>query len=381
MLAERYRDTEFGSARRTIGRHGYIAYYPRPIPRQLTVSPAQLLLVSDADAALGRLSGAGRLLPDPHLLIRPYLYREAIASTRIEGTQASLLEVYDAEASDRPPGADVEEVVNYVRALEAGLLRLGSLPLSTRLLRDMHAVLLAGVRGRERQPGQLRTTQNWVGPVGATIETAVFVPPPPDELPSLLTDLERFIHEKPLLPPLVQAAALHYQFETIHPFLDGNGRLGRLLIVLFLIVRERLSTPLLYLSSFLESRRDQYYAALQGVREGGDFDNWLSLFLDAVTNQAIDAVLRAERLMDLREQYRQRVRAATRGAANQLVDYAFEQPVLTSKVAESRLHVSRPVALRALRDLEAAGVVVAMSVGPRGQQRWLARDVLTVLSE
>jgi Fic family protein len=313
--------------------------------------------------------------------LQPYLRREAVASTRIEGTQASLLDVFDAEASDQPLDADVEEVVNYVRAMESGLQRLKTLPVSVRLIREMHATILAGVRGRDRQPGELRTTQNWIGPPGATIETATFVPPPPDELGPLLTDLERFVHEEPQLPPLAQAAQLHYQFETIHPFLDGNGRLGRLLIVFFLVVRDRLPEPLLYLSPYFEARRPLYYQALQGVRERGDFDGWLELFLDAVTTQAIDAVARAERLTDLRERYRARVRDASRGVANQLVDVVFEQPVVNARVVEIRLGVSRPAALNGLRQLEDLGVLVKAGGGPRGQLRWRAHEVLTILTD
>ena len=308
MDAGSYADTPFGSARRTLGHHGYVAYFPRPIPRQVPVSGDNLLRLADAEAALGRLAGGGRLLPNPHLLVRPFLRREAVASTRIEGTQASLLEVFEAEASDQPLGADVEEVVNYVRAMEIGLQRLQTLPLSTRLIREMHAAILAGVRGRTRQPGELRASQNWIGSPGATIETATFVPPPADELGDLLTDLERFVHETPQVPPLVQAALVHYQFETIHPFLDGNGRLGRLLIVFFLVVRDRLPEPLLYLSPYFDARRQAYYDALQGVRERGDFDQWLGMFLDGVRTQAADAVVRAERLADLREGYRATVR-------------------------------------------------------------------------
>ncbi|MDQ3435399.1 MAG: Fic family protein [Actinomycetota bacterium] len=380
MDAAHYAGTEFGLARRTAGPHGYIAYFPRPIPRSVPISPENLLRVADAEAALGRLAGAGRLLPHPQLLVGPYLRREAVASTRIEGTQASLVEVFDAEASDQPLGPDVEEVVNYVRAMEIGLQRLHTLPVSTRLIREMHAVILAGVRGRERQPGELRTTQNWIGPVGATIETATFVPPPADELGNLLTDLEYFIHEEPQVPPLVQAALVHYQFETIHPFLDGNGRLGRLLVVFFLVVRDRLPAPLLYLSPYFESRREQYYAALQGVREQGDFDRWLGLFLDAVRTQAVDAVARAERLTDLRERYRIEVQAATRGAANQLVDLAFEQPVLNARAVERRLDISRPAALNALRQLAELQVLTEVPGGPRGQLRWRAQEILDVLT-
>lgn len=381
MDLECFADSPFGVARRTRGPHGYVAYFPRPIPRQLPISGENLLRLADAEAALGRLAGAGRLLPHPHLLVRPYLRREAVASTRIEGTQASLLEVFEAEAGDQPLGADVEEVVSYVRAMESGLRRLEALPVSTRLIREMHAVILAGVRGRERQPGELRSTQNWIGPAGATIETATFVPPPPGELGDLLTDLERFVHEQPVLPPLVQAALVHYQFETIHPFLDGNGRLGRLLIVFFLVVRDRLPEPLLYLSPYFEARRQQYYDTLQGVRERGDFDTWLTLFLDGVRTQAVDAVSRAERLTDLREHYRARVRAATRGAANQLVDLAFEQPVLNARFVEARLDITRPAALTALRQLADVGVLAEVDEGPRGQLRWRAHEVLSVLIE
>lgn len=381
MDPSRYANNAFGSVRRTGGRHGCVAFFPKPIPRHVTISRENLLRLADAEAALGRLAGAGRLLPVPHLLVRPYLRREAVASTRIEGTQASLVELFDAEASDQPYGADIEEVVNYVEAMEVGLRRLDTLPLSVRLIREMHAVILAGVRGRDRQPGELRGSQNWIGPVGATIETATFVPPPPDELSVLLSDLERFVHEEPVLPPLVQAALLHYQFETIHPFLDGNGRLGRLLIVFFLVVRDRLPEPLLYLSPYFEVHREAYYDALQSVRERGDLGAWLALFLDGVRVQANDAVARAEKLTDLREEFRTTVQAVTRGIANQVVEIALEQPVLTARTVEMRLDVSRPAALKALRRLADLGILTEAPTGPRGQLRWRAQQVLAVLTD
>lgn len=379
MDMDRYAVTPFGAPRRTPGPVGYVAYHPNPIPRILNISEDNVLKLADAEAALGHLAGAGRLLPDPHLLVHPYLRREAVSSTRIEGTQASLTELFDAEAADAPYGADIEEVVNYIRAMEYGLLRLQELPISVRLIRELHGVLLDGVRGRERLPGELRSTQNWIGEPGATIETAVFVPPPPDLLVGLLGDLENFIHDEPRLPPLIQAALVHYQFETIHPFLDGNGRLGRLLIVFFLIIRDRLPAPLLYLSPYFEQRRDEYYAALQSVREEGDIEPWLTLFLDAVTIQAADAVARANRLIDLRERYRTMVGARTRGLANQVVELAFQNPVLSAKVVETHLDASRPTVLSALRELEAAGVLTEATKGPRGQLRWRAEAILRVL--
>lgn len=381
MDPNRYEETNFGAARLTGGRHGYVAYFPRPIPRTLEVSPGRLVSLADAEAALGRLAGVARLLPDPHLLVQPYLRREALASTRIEGTQATLLEVYDAEATDAPYGADVEEVLNYVRAMQTGLTRLQSLPFSVRLVRELHAIILDGVRGRTRQPGEIRSSQNWIGGPGATVATATFVPPPPTEIGALLDDLERFVHEDPQLPALLQAALLHYQFETIHPFLDGNGRVGRLLIVFFLIVRQRIPSPVLYLSPYLESRRPQYYDALQAVRERGDIDTWLALFLDAVTTQATDAVARAERLVDLRERYRSVVGAATRGVAVQLVDVLFERPVLTARIVERRFDISRPAALKALRQLDDLGLIVATADGPRGQLRWRADELIGALTD
>ncbi|MFN0092685.1 MAG: Fic family protein [Acidimicrobiales bacterium] len=381
MDGARYQDGRFGVARPTGGRHGYVAYFPRPIPRTLEVSTDGLLRLADAEAALGRLAGVARLLPDPHLLVQPYLRREAVASTRIEGTQATLLEVYDAEATDAPYGADVEEVINYVRAMEAGLARLGSLPFSVRLIRELHAIILDGVRGRTRQPGEIRTSQNWIGSPDATVSTATFVPPPPAEIGGLLDDLERFVHEDPQLPPLLQAALLHYQFETIHPFLDGNGRVGRLLIVFLLVLRHRLPAPLLYLSPYLEARRPQYYDALQGVRERGDIDTWLALFLDAVTTQATDAVTRAERLVDLRERYRSTVSAATRGVAVQLVDLLFERPVLTARIVEDHFAITRPAALKALRQLDNLGIINPTQDGRRGQLRWRADEIINTLTE
>ena len=267
MRPEKNPPSRFGEARRTAGAHGYVAYFPAPIPRTVELPVAIVSLLAEAEGALGQLAGVGLLLPNPDLLIRPYLLREALSSTRIEGTQASLAEVLEADAAGGPPNADVEEVVHYVEAMRWGLRRLEQLPISTRLICEMHRHLMAGVRGRERAPGELRASQNWIGAAGSTIETADFVPPPPGELADLLADWERFAHEEPEMPLLVQNALLHSQFETIHPFLDGNGRLGRLLLVFFLVTRSRLPAPLLYLSSYLECKRQDYYDALQIIRE------------------------------------------------------------------------------------------------------------------
>ena len=380
MDGQRYVDTTFGQVRQVPGA-GYRAYYPKPLPDTVELTPEATRLLADAEAALGRLAGAGRLLPNPHLLIRPYVLSEALASTRIEGTRASLAGVLEAEATGRRTDPDIEEVLNYVRAMEAGLARLSRLPFSMRLICELHAILLRGVRGRERQPGELRTTQNWIGPPGATLDSASFVPPPPAELGPLLSDWECFVHGPTTIPALVQSGLLHYQFETIHPFLDGNGRLGRLAIVFHLVLRERLPSPLLYLSPYLERNRSEYYDRLQGVRERGDLDGWLTFFLRGVEVQANDAVTRAERLVDLREDYRARVMDVTRSQAVALVDVVFAHPILTAQLVEANLDVQRPTALRMLGQLTEIGILAEMGPGPRRQRRFVASELLAVLEE
>jgi Fic family protein len=362
-------------------RHGYVAYFPAPVPRGLELPSSTLRLLGEAEASLGRLAGTGDLMPNPRLLMRPYLLREALSSTRIEGTRASMAEVFEVDAAGDLPNADVEEVTNYVAALEWGVDQLERLPLSTRLLREMHRRLMAGVRGRDRAPGELRTSQNWIGAPNSTVETAHFVPPPPWGLPALLTDWERFANEEAEMPLLVQNALLHSQFETIHPFLDGNGRLGRLLLVFFLIARGRLQAPLLYLSAHLEQERERYYEALQAVRQSGDATPWIDLFLMAVKTQAEDAVTRARRIIEIREGYLRAV--ATMGTVNGLamVDLICENPVATTRLVEERLGVSRPTALRLLRQLEERGVLSQGDSGRRGQRRYVAGELMEVVTD
>ena len=380
MDFQRYTDTTYGEVRLVPGL-GYRAYYPNTLAPVVELASATVTCLADAEAALGRLAGTGRLLPNPHLLIRPYLLREALASARIEGTRASLLGVLEAEADEAEYTPDIEEVLNYVAAMEQGLARLDSLPFSLRLIRDMHAILLRGVRGRERQPGEFRTSQNWIGPPGSTIETALFVPPPPDELGHLLSDWERYVHENRSVSVLVQSGLLHYQIETIHPFLDGNGRMGRLLIVFHLVLRQRLPQPLLYLSSYFERHRDTYYAMLQAVRERGDLDGWLRFYLRGVETQANDAAARAERLIDLRESYRAQVIESTRGQAISLVDPLFANPIVTAPRVERMLDVTRPTSLRILDRLRELEILTETAPGPRRQRRFMAAEILNALED
>ena len=268
----------------------YSAFVPAPLPPKLEWTPRLIGVLSEADRLIGRLSGEGGRLPNPHILMRPFVRREAVLSSKIEGTQATLGELLASEAGavvERSP-EDLREVGNYVVALEHGISLLRELPLCVRLVRELHEKLMEGARGQHAAPGLFRTTQNWIGKPGSTLATATFIPPPPGEVEPCLAAWERFLHESDL-PPLVTIALAHYQFEAIHPFLDGNGRVGRLLITLFLIERKILPTPLLYLSAFFEAARRDYYESLRGVSDRGAWLDWLEYFLLGVARMSEDA--------------------------------------------------------------------------------------------
>ena len=315
---------------------GYRAFVPAPLPPDPSVrigSEIQRLL-SEADRALGRLDGSVQTLPHPDLFVYMYVRKEAVLSSQIEGTQSSLQDLLAEEAhvatDDRP--RDVEEVVNYVRAMNHGLARLGELPVSVRLIREIHQELLRGVRGSRLTPGELRRTQNWIGPGGCTLAEATFVPPPPDMVPAALGDLERFLHGADDLPMLVQIGLAHAQFETIHPFLDGNGRVGRLLITFLLCEKGALHKPVLYLSHYFKKHRQTYYELLQAIRDRGDFEEWLAFFLRGVTEVSVEAAETARRILELREAHRREIterfgRAA--GNGHRVLERLYEQPIVS----------------------------------------------------
>jgi Fic family protein len=375
MDPSRFKATQWGEVRRTIGPFGYYSYHPASLPRRLQLEDETVFLLSEADLALGRLGGAGRLLPTPELLIAPYVRLEALSSSRIEGTQASLSDLFDATATGTIPSSDIREVLNYVAALNHGLrLLANTLPLSLRLMREMHIKLLEAARGSERTPGEFRASQNWIGSPDDTLERAVFVPPPVDVMHESLRDWESFQHQKVSIPLLVQCGMLHYQFETIHPFLDGNGRLGRLFIILYLVERGPLLAPLLYLSSYFEEHKAQYYDSLQLVREQGHMQGWLRFFLRAVAVQATDAVERAERLVDLREKYRAQL-SRTRSNAHQVIDLMLKNPILTARYIAQELHVTPQTGLNLLRQLESLGMLRQVSDAPGPTLRWTADEV------
>lgn len=344
----------------------YWAYYPHPLPPDIDWTPDLILTLSEATAALGELKGSGRTLANPHLLIAPFIRREAVLSSRIEGTQASLSDLYTYEAMqlpmfDVPSNADldVKEIHNYVRALEYGLERMKTLPLSLRLIREVHQQLMAGVRGEHQTPGEFRRSQNWIGEPGCRLVEASYVPPPPDAMQQALRDLETYLHTTPTLPALVRLGLIHYQFEAIHPFLDGNGRIGRLLIVLLLCAWDLLPQPLLYLSAYFQRHREAYYAHLMAVSQHGDWAGWLRFFLQGVLVQSQDAIARSHRLLDLRERYRQHLqnrRAAAR--LLQVTDYLFIRPIFTVNGLSAALpDLDYQAGARYIRMLEEEGIL------------------------
>ncbi len=377
MNPKDFRSPPAGKVIRT--RMGYAAFVPAPLPPEIVYDPGLVLLLSRADAALSELSGVGRHLPNPHLLIAPYVRREAVLSSRIEGTKASLTDLLLDEAGARGESGDpedVREVRNYVLSLEYGVRRLKTLPLSLRLVRELHARLMKGVRGERATPGEFRRSQNWIGPPGSTLATAPYVPPPPQEMHEGLWAWEKFLHQRDRIPELIQCALIHEHFEAIHPFLDGNGRVGRLIIPLFLIERGRLSQPLLYLSAYVEAHRLEYYDHLQRVRTDGDWNGWVRYFLSGVIETAKDGVRQASRLMDLREKYRGRLRG--RANALSLLDVLFVNPYLTVARAAKMLKVSNPTARQAVQALEKCRMLEEIT-GREWGRLYLARPILAVI--
>jgi Fic family protein len=360
---------------------GYAAFVPAPLPPKLVYSGPLVLALSRADSALSELSGVGRNLLNPHLLISPYRLREAVLSSKIEGTRASLSDLLIEEISPeatRAPQDDRHEVRNYVGAMNHGLARLETLPLSLRLVCELHEKLMRGVRGDKATPGEFRRSQNWIGPQGSTPMTAPYVPPPPQEMQQCLHDWELFLHRRDELPDLVQCALMHEQFEAIHPFLDGNGRVGRLLITLFLIERKRLTQPLLYLSEFIEAHRQDYYDCLQRVRTHGDWQGWLLYFLRGVEETAGRAVAQASRLNDLRETLGRKLgRSAT---ARNLLDALFVNPYVNVTNAAQRLRVAFPTAQRAIHLLEKEGVLEEVS-GRSWGRFYVSRPILEAIED
>ena len=339
---------------------GHRAFVPNPLPRQLSLAPKLVTSLDRSTHAVGLLAGVGETIPNPRLLIRPLMRREATLSSRIEGTVSSLSDILESEVGGRPRYEDdTQEVVNYVRALQHGIDSLWRLPISFRLVNEMHAILMRSVRGEDKSPGEFRDNQVYIGPLGSRITAARYVPPPPERVRDLFHDLENFVNDREsALPPLIQCALMHYQFEAIHPYRDGNGRMGRLLIPFFLQERDLIPVPLLYLSAYFERDRQRYYDELLNVSMTGDWDQWLLYFLEGVETEARDTVARVRRLRSLQDEWRTLLQER-RESVNcvRLLDEICAQPVITARRAAEFLGVTGVGARRMLDRLCDAGIL------------------------
>ncbi len=329
----------------------YSAFMPEPLPPgpPLVIDAAMQTMLSKADRALGRLDGSIQTLPDPDMFVYMYVRKEAVLSSQIEGTHSSLNDLLEAEAAIHDAGrpSDVSEVINYVSAMNHGLERLDEIPISVRLIREIHEKLMHGVRGNHANPGELRRSQNWIGPGGSTLRDAVFVPPPPHEVEGLLSDLEKFIHAENDIPALIKIGLIHAQFETIHPFLDGNGRIGRLLIAFYLCHNEILLKPVLYLSYWFKLHRARYYELLQNIRDHGEWEEWTLFFLEGVATVSLEATQIARSIVALREAHRRLVtdrfgRAAGNGL--RILEGLYTHPFIDNRTVMKKLGISFPSA-------------------------------------
>ncbi len=364
---------------------GYMAFVPDPLPPEAAWSNKLLTALSKADRSLARLAVVGNAFPVPFVVVRPFIRKEAVLSSQIEGTRTTFQELLSFEAGQLSMFRNVDdtrEVHNYVQALDYGLERLETLPLSVRLIREIHEILMQSVRGEVMTPGEVRRSQNWIGRPGATLDEARYVPPPPDEMHACLADLERFIHADSELPPLLRIGMIHYQFEAIHPFLDGNGRVGRLMVTFLLVAWGLLSQPLLYLSNFIEINRQEYYDRLLAVSQKGEWEAWLLFFLDGVHSQAEDASQRIAHLEKLRTEYRsQFAKTRSRQALEILVDYLIGSPITSISQAQETLDIgSFQMIQRNIEKLEELGIVHEVT-GNKRNRVYHAGGILKILEE
>lgn len=370
----------FGHLAETI--EGELAFVPSDLPPRLEWSSQLVSALSDADRAIGQLHGIGLNLPNPDLLITPFLRREAEMSSRIEGTQAQVRDIYLFEMQEPDVQAevpDVKEVSNYVRALDHGLKRRAELPVCLRMIRELHGILLEGVRGEKDRPGEFRRSQNWIGSRGCILRDARYVPPPPREMESCLDALEKFINAPDRdIPVLVWLAMIHYQFEAIHPFRDGNGRIGRLLLILLLCAEGVLKRPLLYLSAYFERNREEYYERLLRVSTRGEWNEWLLFFLRGIVEQSLDAFERSRQLMALQQQFHERLKSRRSALQIRLIDFLIERPVITIVFVRKHFQVSYVTAKNNVNRLVKAGILKPFGDARRNRP-FIAEEVFGIL--
>lgn len=371
-----------GNFRRTLG--GYIAFYPTDLPSELShmlegeIGP----LLSEADRAIGAINTITTVLPNPELFVAMFIQKEALLSSQIEGTQSSLVDVLGAD-DEHVPTVDVAEVVNYVKAMRYGLDRLlnEGFPMSLRLLREIHGILMRQVRGGKPTltPGEFRISQNWIG--GSNLTTARFIPPPPDAMLESLGNLEQYMHAENNLPVLIRCALIHYQFETIHPFNDGNGRLGRLLITFFLVWQGVLDEPMLYLSAYLKAHQQEYYDRLMQARISGNFDAWIKFFLEGIVNVSSQVLNTTQRIQQLERRDTDRLVVSPAGPSGVLLlRLLMQQPVVRVKDVERHLNVSYSKANALVAQTESIGLLEQITAGRRNR-KFRYREYIDILSE
>jgi Fic family protein len=359
---------------------GYSTFMPRKLPPDpaLQIDNEMIHLLSEADRKLGRLDGITQILPNPDLFVAMYVKKEAVLSSQIEGTQASFIDLFEAEKLSTAV-SPVTDVVNYVAAMNYGLLRLNEFPLSLRLIRDIHGVLLQSGRGALSNPSEFRTTQNWIGPAGCSLNNAVFVPPAVPEMMQALSDLELFFYDESDIPALIKIGLIHAQFETIHPFADGNGRMGRLLITFWLCQQKILSEPLLYLSYYFKQNRTEYYDRLMDIRIKGQWEEWIKFFLKGIASVATESTETAKEILKLREYYLEICHRERNSNAAKLLEQLFYQPVITKKETSVQLGTSLPTANTLLNDFVERGILFDIDPTRQRNKRYAFSKYLAIL--
>jgi len=363
---------------------GYKAYIPKLLPPTLPIKYDGELrnLLSEADRALAKLDGITTVLPNPELFIAMYVKKEALLSSQIEGTQASLEGILRFEANLEPSEDinEIKEVVNYIKAMDYGIDRLKNLPLSNKLIKEIHKILISGTRGTFKTPGEFRKTQNWLGPQGANLSGATFVPPPPDTLIELMSNLENFIHGKDEIPPLIKISLIHAQFETIHPFLDGNGRVGRLLIAFYLFWKNILSRPLLYLSFYLKKNRIEYYEWLMKIRLDGDWEGWLKFFLTGVKEVSDEAANSAHKIIILKETILKKLfdKKVSSIYAVEFLNLLFRKPIITSQELIKELKTNKETANQILNKFEELDILKEIS-GKKRYKKYIFSEYINII--
>lgn len=364
---------------------GYKAFIPADLPPYPPIDQSERRLAEELSSAtklITKLNDKANSLPNIDLFVGSYVQKEALISAQIEGTQATLEDIFDYGSKEKTEKVnDIAEVINYIKAMNYGLKRLDTLPMSLRLLKELHEILLHGARGKDKTPGEFRTTQNWIGRPGCTLKTASFIPPPPQDAKHALSELEKYMHHDKTLPQLINAALIHYQFETIHPFLDGNGRLGRLLITFYLSWKGLLKKPLLYLSYFFKKNRQEYFDRLSMVRKTGNYEQWISFFLQGIIETATSALETSKKILELKDKYtNQLLKQDVSSKAVLLLDQLFFTPIISIRIAQEKLQISYPAASTIVHILEDAGILHETTGKKRGR-RFAFQEYIDLLSE